>query len=47
VNGVYNRLSGNLRRFFETLGAERRPRLVGDSLDDIVGRVEARRQAAE
>ena len=30
--------------FLETLGIERKPRLISDSLDDIVGRVEARRE---
>ena len=44
---LYNRCAGNLRRILETLGIERKPRLISDSLDDIVGRVEARRQAAE
>jgi hypothetical protein len=44
---LYNRLAGNLHRTFETLGVERKPRLIGDSLDEIVGRVEARRAAAE
>ncbi len=44
---LYNRLSGNLRRFLEVIGVERKPRLIGDSLDEIVDRVEARRAAAE
>jgi hypothetical protein len=40
---LYNRLSGNLRRFFETLGVESKPRLIGDTLDDILDRVQSRR----
>ena len=44
---AFNRASGGLRRILETIGIERKPRLISDSLDDVVGRVEARRQAAE
>ena len=32
---VYNRLAGNLRRLFETLGLERVPRPVSDGSNDL------------
>ena len=40
---LFNRLTGNLRRCFETIGVERRPRQISDSLDDVIDRVAARR----
>lgn len=43
----YGRVASHLRRILEAMGLDRRQRQIGDSLDDIVGRVEARRAAAE
>jgi hypothetical protein len=44
---VYNRLAGNLRRMFESIGLERRARPVNDDIDTVLASVAKRRAGAD
>jgi hypothetical protein len=44
---AYGRASSHLRRLFETLGVERRPRDVSPTLADITAEIEAAKQREE